>query len=129
MAQVTGLSLQIFVLLIQSFKEHLKSEMEVFVSTIFLRMLESENSTYDHKFRVLEVLQTICKDPRAQIELFINYDCELEAINLFSRLVDGFAKTAKVIFYSLSPLVETFRITSIDGTESTTLAVQPKCNG
>lgn len=94
-AQVVGLSLQIFVNLIQNFKEHLKSELEVFISTIFLRILESENSTYDHKYRVVEVFQIICKDPSSQIELFINYDCDLEAINLYSSIVDGFAKIAK----------------------------------
>lgn len=94
--QVTGLSLQIFVFLIQNFKDHLKSEIEVFLSTIFLRLLESENSNYDHKLRVLEVFQSICRDPNAQIELFINYDCDLDAtVNLFSRIVDGFAKIAK----------------------------------
>ncbi len=95
-AQITGLSLQIFVVVMQSFKESFKSELEVFVSTIFLRILESENSTYDHKCRVLEVFQNICRDPSALIELFINYDCDLEAINLFSRFVAGFAKIAKV---------------------------------
>ena len=94
-AQVVGLSLQIFINLIQNFKEHLKSELEVFISTIFLRILESENSTYDHKYRVVEVFQIICKDPSSLIELFINYDCDLEAINLFSSIVDGFAKIAK----------------------------------
>lgn len=95
-AQVTGLSLQIFVALMDSFKDHLKSELEVFVTSIFLRILESENSTYEHKLRVLEVFHSICKDPSAQIEIFINYDCDLEAIDLFRRIVDGFAKIAKV---------------------------------
>lgn len=95
-AQITGLALQIFVVVMQNFKDHLKSELEVFVSTIFLRLLESENSTYDHKCRILEVFQNICKDSSALIELFINYDCDLEAINLFSRFVEGFAKVAKV---------------------------------
>ena len=97
-AQVTGLSLQIFSVLLQYFKHHLKGELEVFVSSIFLRILESENSTYDHKFRVLEVFQNICRDSRGQVELFINYDCDIEAINLFSRIVAAFAKIAKVIY-------------------------------
>jgi brefeldin A-inhibited guanine nucleotide-exchange protein len=95
-AQITGLALQIFVVVMSLFKDHLKLEMETFVSTIFLRILESENSTYDHKCRVLEVFQNICRDPSALVELFINYDCDLEAINLFSRFVAGFAKIAKV---------------------------------
>lgn len=98
-AEVVGLSLQIFTLLMNHFREHLKSELEVFVSTIFLRILESENSTYDHKLRVLEVFHSICKEPRSVVEIFMNYDCDLDAINLFSRIVDGFAKIAKVLCF------------------------------
>ena len=94
-ASVIGLSLQIFVSLMEGFKNHLKSELEVFVTNVFLRILESENSTYDHKLRVLEVFHTICRDPKALVELFINYDCDLDAIDLFRRIVDGFAKVAK----------------------------------
>lgn len=94
-AQVTGLSLQIFVILMQCFKEHLKSELEVFVQNIFLRILESENSTFDHKYRVLEVFHNICNDASNQVEVFINYDCDYEAIDLFRRIVDGFSKIAK----------------------------------
>ena len=95
-AQVVGLSLQIFISLMDNFKDHLKSELEVFVATIFLRILESENSTYDHKLSVLDVFHRICKDPSVQVEIFINYDCDFEAIDLFRRIVDGFAKIAKV---------------------------------
>jgi brefeldin A-inhibited guanine nucleotide-exchange protein len=96
-AQVTGLSLQIFVSLLRSFKDHLKSEVEVFITGIFLRILESENSSSDHKLRVLEVFQMICRDSSALVEIFINYDCDFEAIDLFRRIVDGFARIAKVI--------------------------------
>lgn len=96
LTQVTGLSLQIFVLLLENFKQHLKSEVEVFLSTIFIRILESENSTYEHKLRVLEVFHNICKDPVSQIELFVNYDCDFEATNLFSRMVAALARMAKV---------------------------------
>lgn len=95
--QVTGLSLQIFVALLDGFKDHLKSELEVFVTSIFLRILESENTSFDHKMRVLEVFHIICTEPSALVEIFINYDCELDTIDLYRRLVDGFAKIAKVI--------------------------------
>jgi brefeldin A-inhibited guanine nucleotide-exchange protein len=74
-AQVTTLSLHIFVSLLNGFKEHLKNELEIFVGSIFLKILESENSTFEHKSRVLEVLQNICMDPAAQVTLnyFIFY--------------------------------------------------------
>lgn len=110
-AQVTGLSLQIFVSLIQNFKVHLKSELEVFVSTIFFRILESENSTVEHKMRVLEVFHDICRDARDLVELFINYDCDMEAANLFSNIVSAFAKTTKVSSISSSKTMGILDIT------------------
>ena len=66
-AQVTSLSLQIFVSLLNSFKEHLKGELEIFVGNIFLKLLESEYSTFEHKIRVLEVLHNICMEPAALV--------------------------------------------------------------
>jgi brefeldin A-inhibited guanine nucleotide-exchange protein len=93
--QITTLSLQIFVALMDGFKKHLKNELEVFVTNIFLRILESENSTFDHKLRVLEVFYNICNEPSSLIEIFINYDCDFESIDLFRRIVDGFSKIAK----------------------------------
>ena len=94
---ITSLSLQVFVALMESFKDHLKSELEVFVSNIFLRILESENSPHEHKRRVLDVFDSIINDPTALVEIFINYDCDFEAIDLFRRIVDAFSKIAKVI--------------------------------
>lgn len=94
-AEVTGLGLHIFVLLMGNFKDHLKNELEIFISSIFLRILESEYSTYDHKMKVLEVFHKIVQDPAGQIEIFVNYDCDFEANDMFRRIVDAFAKISK----------------------------------
>ena len=93
---VTSLSLQVFVALMENFRDHLKSELEVFVTNIFLRILESENSPYEHKLRVLDVFHNIIDDPTGLLEIFINFDCDFEAIDLFRRIVDAFSKIAKV---------------------------------
>ena len=116
-AQVVGLSLQIFVALLDGFKDHLKSEVEVFITTIFLRILESENSTYDHKLRVLEVFHRICFDSSALVEIFINYDCDLDAIDLFRRIVDSFAKIAKVLY--ATDLLSSYRCRSSHSSAAT----------
>ena len=50
--RIFGLSLSIFLLLITNFKEYLKSEISIFLENIFLRILESGNSTFAHKQRV-----------------------------------------------------------------------------
>ena len=93
---VTSLSLQVFVALMDNFKDHLKSELEVFVTNIFLRILESENSPYEHKLRVLDVFHNIINDSTALVEIFINFDCDFEAIDLFRRIIDAFSKIAKI---------------------------------
>eukprot|EP00937_MAST-01D_sp_MAST-1D-sp2_P002936 g2936.t1 len=93
--QVVGLSLRIFVALVKHFKEHLKAQIEVFISNIFLCILESPNSTFDHKTKVLEVFHNLSQDPRALVEIFLNYDCDFDSIDLFKRIVHALSKVAK----------------------------------
>lgn len=78
------------------FKDHLKHQLEVFVANIFIRILESENATFDHKTRVLEVFHILCTEPSALVEIFINYDCDMQGTDLFRRIVDGLSKISKV---------------------------------
>lgn len=92
---VVGLSLRIFVVLIQYFKEYLKAEIEVFVTKIFLRILESDNSSYEHKKLVMDVVCTLCSSPQTLIEIFLNYDCDADAIDLYKRIVNALAKVGK----------------------------------
>jgi brefeldin A-inhibited guanine nucleotide-exchange protein len=92
---VTDLSLQIFGSLMDSFKNHLKSELEVFVNDFFLRILESEYSKFEHKMRVMEVFHGIIKEPIALVEIFVNYDCDLGESDLYRQLIDALAKIAK----------------------------------
>ncbi|KDO24492.1 hypothetical protein SPRG_10308 [Saprolegnia parasitica CBS 223.65] len=94
--QVVELSLRVFVVLITNFKAHLKGEIEVFITNIFLTILDSENSTYEHKMLVLEVLNHICDDQLILSEIFLNYDCDWESIDLFKRIVHALAKVTKM---------------------------------
>ncbi|CAK4648565.1 unnamed protein product [Aphanomyces euteiches] len=93
--QIVELSLRVFVVLIAQFKAYLKSEMEVFITNIFLGLLESENSSMEHKLLVLEVLKQICLDGSILGEIFLNYDCDWNSMDLFKRIVDAISKTAK----------------------------------
>ena len=40
-----------------------------------------------HQILVLEVFTRICQDVQSLVELFINYDCDWDSIDLFSRVV------------------------------------------
>ncbi|ETV71030.1 hypothetical protein H257_13747 [Aphanomyces astaci] len=93
--QVVELSLRVFVVLITHFKAHLKGEMEIFITNIFLRILDSDNSTFEHKMLVLEVLNHICDDQLILSEIFLNFDCDWDSMDLFKRIVNALAKIAK----------------------------------
>ena len=84
---VAHLSLKIFLLLVKKFKTHLKSEIEVFVANIFLRVLESPNSPFEQKILVLEALRALCADTEMLTQLFLNYDCDFDAVNLYKDIV------------------------------------------
>ena len=53
--QVIGLSLGIFVNLVKHFREHLKQEISVFIENVFLKMLESGNTSFHHRLVALQV--------------------------------------------------------------------------
>lgn len=52
-------SLSIFYCLFLHFREHLKQEIVVFLDQIFLRILDSGNSNYHHKYLILTVFDKI----------------------------------------------------------------------
>lgn len=93
--KIFGLSLQIFVSLITNFKEHLRDEIGVFIEQIFLRILESGNSDFLHKSRVLQIFYKLCTDATTPLELFLNYDCDVDEKNIFERTIDCLSKIAQ----------------------------------
>jgi len=88
-------SLRIFVMLISHFKEHLRTEIGVFIEQIFLKILESGNSTFTHKNIVLQVFYKLCTDASTALELFLNFDCDLDEKNIFQRMIDCLSKIAQ----------------------------------
>merc|ERR1719203_2579445 len=99
--KIFGLALNIFVILITNFKEHLRSEIGVFIELIFLRILESGNSSYVHKHRVLNVFYKLCTDASTALEIFLNFDCDVDEKNIFERMVDCLSKIAQGKYTSL----------------------------
>ncbi len=92
---VVHYSLKIFVPLIRHFRFHLKTEIEAFVTNVFFVLLESDNSTLQLKTQVVSLFQEICSDNHTLAEIFLNYDCDLSAVDLFQRIVNTLAKVAK----------------------------------
>ena len=92
---VVSLSLRVFVPLIRNFRPILKAEIEAFVTNVFFVILDSKNSPMDHKLLVVTLFEEICSDPQTLAEIFLNYDCDLSAVDLFHRLVQTLAKMAR----------------------------------
>lgn len=93
--EIFELSLSIFVALLSNFKVHLKKQIEVFFKEIFLNILETSSSTFEHKFMVIQALVRICADAQSVVDIYINYDCDFSAANLFERLVNDLSKIAQ----------------------------------
>lgn len=83
--EVFELSLALFLALLARFKVHLKMQIEVFFKEIFMNILETSSSSFEHKWMVIHALTRICADAQSVVDIYVNYDCDLSAANLFER--------------------------------------------
>ncbi|KAL9165509.1 hypothetical protein ABFS82_06G175400 [Erythranthe guttata] len=83
----------IFAILLLRFREILKAEIGVFFPVIILRSLDS--SDLNQKLNVLRILEKVCKDSQMLVDLYVNYDCDLDAPNLFERVISTLSKIAQ----------------------------------
>jgi len=93
---VVKLSLLVFVPIFQSFRSILKAEIEAFVTNVFFVILDSKNSPMEHKSLVVTLFNEICSDPTTLAEIFLNYDCDLSAVDLFHRIINTLSKVARM---------------------------------
>jgi brefeldin A-inhibited guanine nucleotide-exchange protein len=75
--------------------EILQREIEVLFSEIFIPILEMRTSTPAQKLVLVSMLQKLCQDPQALVEIYLNYDCDASAMeNIYERLVGVVSKQA-----------------------------------
>lgn len=66
----------------------LQKEIEVLMHEIFIPILEMKTSTLKQKAVILSMLQRLCQDPQALVEIYLNYDCDSEAAdNIYEQYV------------------------------------------
>ncbi|KAI9114056.1 hypothetical protein K1719_015307 [Acacia pycnantha] len=85
----------IFSVLLLRFRESLKGEIGILFPLIVLRPLDGLEFPVNQKISVLGMVDKICKDPQILVDIFVNYDCDLEAANLFERMVSSVSKIAQ----------------------------------
>uniref|UniRef100_A0A1S4DC12 Brefeldin A-inhibited guanine nucleotide-exchange protein 1 n=1 Tax=Nicotiana tabacum TaxID=4097 RepID=A0A1S4DC12_TOBAC len=85
----------IFKNLLSKYRSGLKSEIGIFFPMLILRVLENVlQPSFLQKMTVLSLLEEVSKDPQIIIDVFVNYDCDVDAPNIFERTVNGLLKTA-----------------------------------
>lgn len=105
----------IFSVLLLRFRESLKGEIGIFFPLIVLRTLDASDQPLALRMTVLRMLEKVCKDPQMLVDVFVNYDCDLEASNLFERMVTTLSKLAQGTQNADSNSVALSQTTSIKG--------------
>ncbi|GBP14162.1 Brefeldin A-inhibited guanine nucleotide-exchange protein 1 [Eumeta japonica] len=52
-------------------------------------------TSFEHKWMVIQALTRICADAQSVVDIYVNYDCDFQAANLFERLVNDLSKIAQ----------------------------------
>ncbi|KAI0985612.1 hypothetical protein GJ496_002658 [Pomphorhynchus laevis] len=89
------LSMAIFIGLLANFKQYLKLHIEVVFKEILFPILDSPNSSFQHKLIVLRALMAICSDRQIILDIYINYDCNLRSFNVLEQLVHELSRIAQ----------------------------------
>lgn len=69
--------------------------LQVFFKEILLPLVEAPGSSFEHKWLAVQALTRICGDAQCIVDLYVNYDCDLSAANIFERLVNDLSKIAQ----------------------------------
>lgn len=80
--------------LLADYKHHLKKQIEVFFREIVIFLLETHTSSFDHKWLVIQALTHVSANAQCVVDLYINYDCDLQSSNIFARLINVLSKKA-----------------------------------
>lgn len=94
---------EIFWLMLKDMRVMLKREVELFLKEIYLAILERKNAPSFQKLYVMKILKRLATDPRALVELYLNYDCESTALdNMFQRIIEHLSKISSL---SIQPTI------------------------
>ncbi|KAE8145565.1 hypothetical protein BDV25DRAFT_68579 [Aspergillus avenaceus] len=88
---------EIFWLMLKDMRVMMKKELEVFLKEIYLAILEKRNSPTFQKQYFMEILERLGGDPRALVEIYLNYDCDRTALeNIFQNIIEQLSRYASV---------------------------------
>lgn len=84
---------EIFWLSLKHLRVLLKKELEVFMKEIYLAVLERRSAPVFQKQMFMDVLERLSGDPRALVEVYLNYDCDRTALdNMYQEIIEHLAR-------------------------------------
>ena len=93
---ILGLALRVIFNLFNGIKDHLKVQLEVFLTSVHLRTLSFSLSPQtqeriwacspERRELALESLLEFCREPMLMADLYLNYDCDMNCTNLFETI-------------------------------------------
>ena len=67
----------------------------MFMKEIYLAILERKHAPSFQKLYVMKILKRLATDPKALVEIYLNYDCESTALdNMFQRTIEHLSKVS-----------------------------------
>jgi golgi-specific brefeldin A-resistance guanine nucleotide exchange factor 1 len=96
-----SLTLRVIFNLFQSIRNHLKVPLEVFLTSVHLRILNDDDNSATHSYYspeekevALESLLEFCQEPALMQDIFLNYDCDVACTNLYEAIVTQLGRAA-----------------------------------
>jgi len=93
--RVFEVSCEIFWLMIKDMRVTLTREIEVFLKEIYLAILDKRTAPQFQKQCIIHVFSRLVKDARALVEVYLNYDCDRNALdNMYQRIIEHISRLA-----------------------------------
>jgi brefeldin A-resistance guanine nucleotide exchange factor 1 len=82
---ILSLTMRVIFNLFQTIRNHLKVPLEVFLTSVHLRILEHSGNPEEREV-ALESLLEFCREPALIKDLYLNYDCDVQCTNLYANI-------------------------------------------
>ena len=98
---ILSLTMRVIFNLFQTIRNHLKVPLEVFLTSVHLRILEHSASPEEREVAIESLLE-FCQEPALMKDLYLNYDCDVNCTNLFASICETLSNVAAPSSYSAS---------------------------
>jgi brefeldin A-inhibited guanine nucleotide-exchange protein len=84
---------EIFWLSLKHIRVTMKKELEVFLKEVYLAVLDKRSAPSFQKQMFMDVLERLSAEPRALVEIYLNYDCDRTALdNIYQSIIEHLSR-------------------------------------